>query len=168
MYQERNDRGNVQCLTPTSGLAYALFYSCCFYGDTKRWCWETVIINKCEHNLSSDWLMCTSETWTIITDKQLTHPCVCNYTSGYKTCSCIPLKTMAALAVLEDIVNGVIRRERVLRDRDDLLAHDDNWLISRFEGNPPGTVRRAAAGVGAQHIEEPCAACATGDVHTGV
>ena len=50
----------------------------------------------------------------------------------------------------------------------DLLAHDDNWLISRFEGNPPGTVRRAAAGVGAQHSEEPCAACATGDVHTGV
>jgi len=30
---------------------------------------------------------------------------------------------------------------------EDLLAHDDNWLISRFEGNPPGTVRRAAASV---------------------
>jgi len=45
---------------------------------------------------------------------------------------------------------------------------DDNWLISRFEGNPPGTVRRAAAGIGAQHSEEPCAACATGDVLTGV
>ena len=28
MYQERNERGNVRCLTPTSGLAYALFYSC--------------------------------------------------------------------------------------------------------------------------------------------
>ena len=51
---------------------------------------------------------------------------------------------------------------------EDLLAHDDNWLISRFEGNPPGTVRRAAAGAGAQHSKEPCAACATGDVHTGV
>ena len=34
--------------------------------------------------------------------------------------------------------------------------------------NPPGTVHRAAAGVGAQHSEEPCSACATGDVHTGV
>ena len=34
MYQERNDRGNVRCLTPTSGLAYALFYSCWFFGDT--------------------------------------------------------------------------------------------------------------------------------------
>jgi len=27
MYQERNDRGNVWCLTQTSGLSYALFYS---------------------------------------------------------------------------------------------------------------------------------------------
>ena len=52
--------------------------------------------------------------------------------------------------------------ESVFSETDDLLAHD-NWLISRFEGNPPGTVRRAAAGVGAQHSEEPCAACATGD-----
>ena len=82
-----------------------------------------------------------------------------------KVLQCIPLKTMAALAVLEDIVNGAIGRKRVFRD---LLAHDDNWLISRFEGNPPGTVRRAAPGVGAQHSEEPCAACATGDVHTWV
>ena len=48
-----------------------------------------------------------------------------------------------------------------------MLAHDDN-IISRFEGNPPGTVHRAVAGIGAQHSEEPCAACATGDVHTGV
>ena len=75
---------------------------------------------------------------------------------------------MAVLAVLEDIVNGATGRERLLRDWEDLLAHDDDWLISRFEGNPPGTVRRAAAGVGAQHSEEPCTACATGDVHTGV
>ena len=82
-----------------------------------------------------------------------------------KVVQCIQLKTMAALAVLEDIVNGATGRERVSRDREDLLAHDDNWLISRFDGNPPGTVRRAAAGVGAQHSEEPCAA---GDVHTGV
>lgn len=56
--------------------------------------------------------------------------------SGYKNMrkvvQKIPLKTMAALAVLEDIVNGAIRRERVFRDREDLLAHDDNWLISRF------------------------------------
>jgi len=49
-----------------------------------------------------------------------------------KVVQCILLKTMAALAVLEDIVNGAIRRERVFRDRDDLLAHEDNWLISRF------------------------------------
>ena len=67
---------------------------------------------------------------------------------------------MAALAVLEEISNGAIGRKRVFRDREDLLAHDGNWLISRFEGNPPGTVRRAAASVGAQHSEEPCAACA--------
>ena len=60
---------------------------------------------------------------------------------------CILLKTMAALAVLEDIENGTIRRKCVFRDREDLLAHDGNWLISRFEGNPPGTVRRAATGV---------------------
>jgi len=66
---------------------------------------------------------------------------------------------MAALAVLEDIANGAIQRKRVYRDREDLLAHDGNWLIRRFEGNPPGTVRRAAAGVGEQHSEQPCAAC---------
>ena len=75
---------------------------------------------------------------------------------------------MAVLAVLEDIANGAIGRKRVFRDRDDLLAHEGNWLISRFEGNPHGTVRRAAAGVGAQHREEPCPACATGDVQTGI
>jgi len=67
-----------------------------------------------------------------------------------KVLQCIPLKSMAALAALEDIANGAIRRERVFRDRKDLLAHDGNWLISRFEGNPPGTVRRAAARIGAQ------------------
>ena len=64
-----------------------------------------------------------------------------------KVVQCILLKTMAALAVLEDIANGAIGRDRVFKDREDLLAHDDNWLISRFEGNPPGTVRRAAASV---------------------
>ena len=67
-----------------------------------------------------------------------------------KVVQCILLKTMAALAVLEDIANGAIGRDRVFKDREDLLAHDDNWLISRFEGNPPGTVRRAAAGIGVQ------------------
>jgi len=64
-----------------------------------------------------------------------------------KVLQCILLKT---IAVLEDIANGAIRRERVFRDKEDLLAHDDNWFISRFEGRPPGTVCRAAAGVGAQ------------------
>ena len=39
---------------------------------------------------------------------------------------------MAALALLEDIANGRIRRERVFRDQTDLLAHDDDWLMSRF------------------------------------
>ena len=53
------------------------------------------------------------------------------------------IKTLAALAVLEDIVNGTIGRERVFRDREDLLAHDDNWLISRFEGNPPVQIKCA-------------------------
>ena len=39
---------------------------------------------------------------------------------------------MAALALLEDLANGAIRRERVFRKREDLLANDDNWLISRL------------------------------------
>ena len=39
---------------------------------------------------------------------------------------------MAALAVFEDIANGAIRREHVFRDREDLLAHEDSCLISRF------------------------------------
>ena len=39
--------------------------------------------------------------------------------------------TMAALALLEDLANGNIRRERVFREREDLLAND-NWLKSRF------------------------------------
>ncbi|KAL6486323.1 hypothetical protein MHYP_G00057150 [Metynnis hypsauchen] len=39
---------------------------------------------------------------------------------------------MAALALLEDIANGRIRRERVFRDHYDFLAHDDDSLISRF------------------------------------
>ena len=127
----------------------------------------------------------------------------------HKVLQCILLKTISALAVLKDIANSAIRRKRVFRDREDLLAHDGNWLIP-FEDNTPetvcraaasatkrgamsclcpqvmctlrysnrgipegtgqpiGTVRRAAAGAGAQHSEEPCAACATGDVHTGV
>jgi len=39
---------------------------------------------------------------------------------------------MAALAILEDIANGAMRRERVFKDREDSLAHDGVWLISRF------------------------------------
>jgi len=38
------------------------------------------------------------------------------YKSMHKVVQCIPLKTMAALAVLKDIVNGAIGRELVLRD----------------------------------------------------
>lgn len=39
---------------------------------------------------------------------------------------------MDALALLEDHINGRIRMERVFRDHGDFLAHDDDWLISRF------------------------------------
>ncbi len=39
---------------------------------------------------------------------------------------------MAALALLEDIVNGNIWRERIFREREDLLANEDDWLMSRF------------------------------------
>ena len=39
---------------------------------------------------------------------------------------------MALLALLEDHANGRVRRERVFRDHNDLLAHDDDWLMSRF------------------------------------
>ncbi|KAK0136438.1 putative nuclease HARBI1 [Merluccius polli] len=39
---------------------------------------------------------------------------------------------MAVLALLEDIANGRIRNERVFRHYYDFLAHDDDWLISRF------------------------------------
>jgi len=79
---------------------------------------------------------------------------------------------MAALAVFEDIANGAIGRERVFRDREDLLAQDDNWLISRLEGNPPGTVRRAAAGVvaqqrGAMRCLCPQVMCTQGILATG-
>ena len=39
---------------------------------------------------------------------------------------------LGLLALLEDHANGMIRRERVFRDHNDLLAHDDDWLMSRF------------------------------------
>ena len=54
---------------------------------------------------------------------------------GYKSMRKVMKKmvlTMAALALLEDLANGAIRRERVFREREDLLANDDNWLMSRF------------------------------------
>lgn len=38
---------------------------------------------------------------------------------------------MDALALLEDLANDM-RRERVFRDREDFLAHDDDWLLRRF------------------------------------
>ena len=44
--------------------------------------------------------------------------------------------TMALLALLHDLAlereDGRIRRERAFRIRHDFLAHDDDWLISRF------------------------------------
>lgn len=39
---------------------------------------------------------------------------------------------MAWLALLEDVANRRIRRERVFRVHEDLLANPDEWLISRF------------------------------------
>ena len=33
---------------------------------------------------------------------------------------------MVALALLEDFANGAIQSERVFREREDLLANDDN------------------------------------------
>src|SRR4029434_1201054 len=39
---------------------------------------------------------------------------------------------MAALALLEDIANRAIRRERVFRHCADFLAQEDEWLISRY------------------------------------
>ncbi|KAM4746618.1 uncharacterized protein FYW61_020992 [Anableps anableps] len=40
---------------------------------------------------------------------------------------------MDALALLKDVLNGRIRRERIFRDHQDLLVHDDDdWLIGRF------------------------------------
>ena len=39
---------------------------------------------------------------------------------------------MAYLALLEDVAHGRLRRERVFRDQQDLLAYDDQWLVSRF------------------------------------
>lgn len=39
---------------------------------------------------------------------------------------------MADLALLEDLANGRVRRVRNFRDRQDLLANDDEWLMSRF------------------------------------
>lgn len=38
-----------------------------------------------------------------------------------------------ALTLLEDYTNGRIRRIRVFKDHKDLLAHDDDWLMSRFQ-----------------------------------
>lgn len=40
--------------------------------------------------------------------------------------------TMAELALLHDLAQGAIWRERNFRDRADLLAGSDEWLISRF------------------------------------
>ena len=59
---------------------------------------------------------------------------VCNYTGGYKSMRNV-MKNMVLpmLALLEDLENGAIRRERVFRERENLLANDDNWLISRFQ-----------------------------------
>lgn len=36
------------------------------------------------------------------------------------------------MALLADHANGRIRRDRVFRDHNNLLAHDDDWLMSCF------------------------------------
>ncbi|CAM4681805.1 unnamed protein product [Leuciscus chuanchicus] len=40
---------------------------------------------------------------------------------------------MADLALLEDVANGRIRSERIFRQQEDLLANEDEWLMSRFQ-----------------------------------
>jgi len=59
---------------------------------------------------------------------------------------------MAAFAVLEDIVNGAIGRERVLRER--ICWHMMTTGSSAVLRAILLELRRAAAGVGAQHSEE--------------
>ncbi|KAM3597337.1 uncharacterized protein V6R79_003261 [Siganus canaliculatus] len=39
---------------------------------------------------------------------------------------------MAALALLEDVANCALRRERIFMDREDLLHNPDQWLMSRY------------------------------------
>jgi hypothetical protein len=39
---------------------------------------------------------------------------------------------MAALALLEDLANGRIQKDRFFKDQQDLLANDDEWRINRF------------------------------------
>lgn len=39
---------------------------------------------------------------------------------------------MAALALLKDIANHGMRRQRVFRDWADFFAYDDEWLMSRY------------------------------------
>jgi len=39
---------------------------------------------------------------------------------------------MAYSALLEDVVDGRLWREQIFRDQQDLLANDDEWLMSRF------------------------------------
>jgi len=86
-----------------------------------------------------------------------------------KVVQCILLKTMAALEVLEDIVNGAIGRERVFRDR-------EGWICWHMMTTGSSAVLRAILlelcaelwPALERNSEGPCAACATGDVHTGV
>jgi len=39
---------------------------------------------------------------------------------------------MAYLALLEDLANNALRRERVFQDRTDLLRESTEWLLSRY------------------------------------
>lgn len=42
------------------------------------------------------------------------------------------MSKMANLALLEDLAQAALRRERVFNERADLFAESDAWLISRF------------------------------------
>ncbi|KAM3614705.1 uncharacterized protein V6R79_018183 [Siganus canaliculatus] len=53
---------------------------------------------------------------------------------------------MAALALLEDVANCALRRERIFMDREDLLHNPDQWLMSRYRLQLQPWLQRRTAG----------------------
>ena len=45
---------------------------------------------------------------------------------------CLKSSAMAYLALLEDLANHALCRERVFKDRADLLGESTEWLLSRY------------------------------------